>query len=346
VAGHPHNTGQPPIPLSIFRRRKRVVPGRESLLGWAVSPGTSQGACRSYPDAAPMKGPHEHLISRRRLIAAAGVGGIALLLRPSRIFAGAPDGDPAVDPQPYFAGVNRAVGALAGLGAPLAPADAERIAALSLRGDRAAVGEAEGILGRYTLASLALRPDGSVDLVPGGAERTLVEQGWRMFLVRVENLAGSTDGFEVIQGGFRTPGRMQEGNSVAQRSTLMDTLNKGPLIEKMWLMTQLHGTTPIVRYGIEIPVIALSGIPLEYHVVQLFSQDRGPRTAALVASTFPMASGADACLIGRAWAWALGARGEAGVSHVISVMRSEMLVALALTGCTDVKAVGRELLAD
>jgi L-lactate dehydrogenase (cytochrome) len=59
-----------------------------------------------------------------------------------------------------------------------------------------------------------------------------------------------------------------------------------------------------------------------------------------------MASGADACLIGRAWAWALGARGEAGVSHVISVIKAEMLVALALTGCTDVKAVGRELLAD
>jgi len=59
-----------------------------------------------------------------------------------------------------------------------------------------------------------------------------------------------------------------------------------------------------------------------------------------------MASGADACLIGRAWAWALGARGEAGVSHVISVIKAEMLVALALTGCTDVKAVGRELLAN
>jgi L-lactate dehydrogenase (cytochrome) len=59
-----------------------------------------------------------------------------------------------------------------------------------------------------------------------------------------------------------------------------------------------------------------------------------------------LASGADACLIGRAWAWALGARGEAGVAHVISVIRAEMLVALALTGCTDVHAAGPELLAD
>jgi L-lactate dehydrogenase (cytochrome) len=58
-----------------------------------------------------------------------------------------------------------------------------------------------------------------------------------------------------------------------------------------------------------------------------------------------MASGADACLIGRAWAWALGAAGEKGVAHVISVMRSEMLTALALTGCPDVRDAGRELLA-
>jgi isopentenyl diphosphate isomerase/L-lactate dehydrogenase-like FMN-dependent dehydrogenase len=34
------------------------------------------------------------------------------------------------------------------------------------------------------------------------------------------------------------------------------------------------------------------------------------------------------------------------VAHVISVMQSEMLTALALTGCTDVRAAGRELLAD
>jgi len=59
-----------------------------------------------------------------------------------------------------------------------------------------------------------------------------------------------------------------------------------------------------------------------------------------------LASGADACLIGRAWAWALGATGEKGVAHVISVMRSEMLTALALTGCPDVREAGRELLAN
>ena len=59
-----------------------------------------------------------------------------------------------------------------------------------------------------------------------------------------------------------------------------------------------------------------------------------------------LASGADACLIGRAWAWALGAAGERGVSNVIEVMRGELMTAMALTGCTDVTKAGRELLAN
>jgi L-lactate dehydrogenase (cytochrome) len=58
-----------------------------------------------------------------------------------------------------------------------------------------------------------------------------------------------------------------------------------------------------------------------------------------------LALGAKGVMIGRAWAWALGARGEAGVAHVLSVIRQEMMTAMALTGCTDVKAASPDLLA-
>jgi L-lactate dehydrogenase (cytochrome) len=54
--------------------------------------------------------------------------------------------------------------------------------------------------------------------------------------------------------------------------------------------------------------------------------------------------GAKACLIGRAWVYALAARGEAGVAHTLSIMRSELAVAMILTGCTDVKSASRDLL--
>ena len=59
-----------------------------------------------------------------------------------------------------------------------------------------------------------------------------------------------------------------------------------------------------------------------------------------------LASGARACLVGRAWAWALGARGEAGVTHMLQILRGELRVAMALTGCVDVKSASAELLAD
>ena len=57
-----------------------------------------------------------------------------------------------------------------------------------------------------------------------------------------------------------------------------------------------------------------------------------------------LALGARACLVGRAWAWAVAARGEAGVAHVLDVLRSDMDVALALTGTTDVADLDRSIL--
>src|SRR5690606_19862501 len=48
-----------------------------------------------------------------------------------------------------------------------------------------------------------------------------------------------------------------------------------------------------------------------------------------------LALGADACLLGRAWAYPLAARGKTGVDHMLGVIREELMTAMALTGCTD-----------
>jgi L-lactate dehydrogenase (cytochrome) len=56
-----------------------------------------------------------------------------------------------------------------------------------------------------------------------------------------------------------------------------------------------------------------------------------------------MALGADSILLGRAWAYALAARGEAGVSQMLAIMKEELEVAMALTGQSDVRALDREL---
>lgn len=57
-----------------------------------------------------------------------------------------------------------------------------------------------------------------------------------------------------------------------------------------------------------------------------------------------IASGADACLFGRPWAWALGARGEQGVRHVLDIVRQEMILAMTLVGQTDVAQLDRTAL--
>ena len=56
-----------------------------------------------------------------------------------------------------------------------------------------------------------------------------------------------------------------------------------------------------------------------------------------------LALGADAVLLGRAWAWALAAKGEAGVASLLSILKEELEVAMALTGQNDVRSLDSDL---
>jgi L-lactate dehydrogenase (cytochrome) len=57
-----------------------------------------------------------------------------------------------------------------------------------------------------------------------------------------------------------------------------------------------------------------------------------------------LALGANFVLLGRAWAYALAARGESGVAHVLKLIDAEMRVAMALTGCTSTAEIGGEII--
>jgi L-lactate dehydrogenase (cytochrome) len=56
-----------------------------------------------------------------------------------------------------------------------------------------------------------------------------------------------------------------------------------------------------------------------------------------------LALGADSVLLGRLWAYALAARGEAGVSQMLAILKEELEVAMALTGQSDVRALDSDL---
>jgi L-lactate dehydrogenase (cytochrome) len=57
-----------------------------------------------------------------------------------------------------------------------------------------------------------------------------------------------------------------------------------------------------------------------------------------------LALGADFVLMGRAWAYALAAAGQAGVAHVVKLIDAEMRVAMALTGVTSVDQIDEQIL--
>ena len=56
--------------------------------------------------------------------------------------------------------------------------------------------------------------------------------------------------------------------------------------------------------------------------------------------------GARACLIGRPWVYAVAARGEQGVVDVIESIRADLMVALALTGFSDINELDASVLED
>ncbi len=70
------------------------------------------------------------------------------------------------------------------------------------------------------------------------------------------------------------------------------------------------------RLGGAIPVLADGGVRSGLDVLRYVSL------------------GASAVLVGRPWVWALGARGEAGVAHVLALLRAELETAMALSGRT------------
>ena len=58
-----------------------------------------------------------------------------------------------------------------------------------------------------------------------------------------------------------------------------------------------------------------------------------------------LALGANACMIGRAFLYGLGAGGEAGVARAIDILRAELDTTMILTGTEDVRKIGRSAIA-
>jgi hypothetical protein len=171
-----------------------------------------------------------------------------------------------VELQPLAAQARRVADALALLGAPLADADRQAL-------DRAASVDAiQTILDRRCLVGVTIvrGEKGAPPVVKvqaGPARPELAEQGWRVFLVKVHNEA-ALDGVELRAASPNALPltKRSSGSPDPRVSTVSE-------VGKRFLDLMTYDKQPLVR--------DLSGLELEYRVIQLYSRDAGRKEGSL-----------------------------------------------------------------
>jgi hypothetical protein len=144
------------------------------------------------------------------------------------------------------------------LGAPLPDATAAALTAAYNNPDAAAaVRGIQGALDPLCLVAVDINPESRVKVAPGPAKAALLQSGWRTFLVKVHNAAGVTAPLKVS-----SPQAQPLPNAPADA------------VGDRWLDVSLFTGRPL-------PGANLTGLELEYRVLQLYSRDAGKRSAKL-----------------------------------------------------------------
>lgn len=180
-----------------------------------------------------------------------------------------------VELQPVAAQVKRVVEALDYLGAPLSTEERQTLdGALANTDSVAASAVVQQVLDSHCLVGLTINPEMRVKAVQGPAKPELVAEGWRTFLVKVQNDAGATAELRLV-----SPEAQSVHDSPWQRSASDKYYRKNeqsaknvPLAQR-WLDLELLAKQPLRK--------DLSGLALEYRIVSLYSRDSGAREAKL-----------------------------------------------------------------
>lgn len=176
-----------------------------------------------------------------------------------------------VELQPLLAATVRLVEALDVVGAPLSAATKEALQAAGKGGDArpatAAIQSLQAILDPLCVAGVTINAESRVSVVEGPAAKELVEQGWRTFLVKVHNLAGITAPMRV-EGPQLKPMVKRSSGSPDPRIEVSPEESAD-----RWLDATFFTSQPLKD--------ELSGLALEYRVLQLHARDAGKREASL-----------------------------------------------------------------
>jgi hypothetical protein len=180
-----------------------------------------------------------------------------------------------VERQPLAAQAARLTEALHLAGAPLSDADKKTLAdAKSDKDEAKAVAAIQAVLDKRCLAGVTLRADKTseksksvlVEAKRGPAAAELAEEGWRVFLVKVFNEAGSE-------------GRLLVSSPNAAPLTRRSSGGPAPKVEPLGQVGKRF--LDLVTLDQQPLAPTLSGLEVEYRIVSIYCRDSGRKEATL-----------------------------------------------------------------
>jgi hypothetical protein len=174
-----------------------------------------------------------------------------------------------VELQPLASAVKRVAQALEFAGAPLSKEQQTALDKATANTDKAeAVKQIQAVLDPLCLVGVNINPESRVKVAPGQAPANLIQQGRRLFLVKVHNEGGVTAALRVSSPNAeplyqRSSGKSDPAIKVKQQE-----------VGDRWLDVAMIDGQPLNK--------TLSGLPLEYRLIELYSRDVGRREAKLL----------------------------------------------------------------
>ncbi|MCH7686928.1 MAG: CehA/McbA family metallohydrolase [Planctomycetes bacterium] len=177
-----------------------------------------------------------------------------------------------VEQQPLAAATVRLLEAMEYVGAPLSPNDTKALKAALRNTDKAeSVKQIQQTLDKYCLVRVTISPESRVKVAEGPVKKELVQQGWRTFLVKVHNKAGINP--RLLAESPNAAPLYMRGRGTRQRPQTKQKLVPPSEVGNRFLDMNMYEKQPLKP--------RLSGLELEYRIIQLYSRDVGRREAKL-----------------------------------------------------------------
>lgn len=171
-----------------------------------------------------------------------------------------------VDLQPLKSQATRVIQALKFLGEPLTDAEQKAYtSAIQSEKPADAIGGIQKVLDSRVLAAVHINPESRVKVAAGPAKRELNQNGWRIFLVKVHNEGGVTANLSANSPNAAPLYKISTGSPRGSKEI------KPSDVSDRWLDLRMFENQPLTK--------KLSGLEVEYKVIQLYSREAGKREA-------------------------------------------------------------------